>query len=373
MHRRCAATTSMATPPAAPRASPSACTATSAKSSRRSMVIRDENGVDSGSFQIMSGPRAGRSLPRPSPPPNYDVYDNPPRRPHGEDNRPTLRRADRRRQRLAKIVDRPVRGGRASSARRACGASTATCPARGWSAGRRCCRARDPSLPAVRLHHRQERVRHRAGHRRHGPAAHRPLRRLLPGLVRQRLHPPRLRIREQGADVYGFGERKTPESFRQACRRFIYTENLVPEAATAPEQDGGRRALQPPSAAVPLLRRAIEQMETEDGWVGLGAVGQRLAPSPRTSIRAPMAIASFATWCATPAPSRSTSPAAASCASAPSRRGRPLRHAAAAPDRRQKELVKRPAEAHFEGTTRRDDFGACPLLRPQGDPCVRIH
>src|SRR5215217_1105034 len=85
------------------------------------------------------------------------------------------------------------------------------------------------------------------------------------------------RLREEGADVYGFGAQKTPESFRQACRRFIYTENLVPESATMPEQDGSRRALQPPSAAVPLLTRAIEQMETEDGWVGLGAVGQRLA------------------------------------------------------------------------------------------------
>src|SRR5690348_5145490 len=38
------------------------------------------------------------------------------------------------------------------------------------------------------------------------------------------------RLREQGADVYGFGERKTPESFRRACRRFIYTENLSPDA-----------------------------------------------------------------------------------------------------------------------------------------------
>lgn len=36
------------------------------------------------------------------------------------------------------------------------------------------------------------------------------------------------RIREQGVDVFGFGERKTPESFRQACRRFIYSENLLP-------------------------------------------------------------------------------------------------------------------------------------------------
>ena len=42
------------------------------------------------------------------------------------------------------------------------------------------------------------------------------------------------RMREQGADVYGFGAQKTPESFRQACRRFIYTENLLPpQAATS--------------------------------------------------------------------------------------------------------------------------------------------
>jgi hypothetical protein len=34
-----------------------------------------------------------------------------------------------------------------------------------------------------------------------------------------------------GEAVYGFGEKKTPESFRQACRRFMYTENLMPEAA----------------------------------------------------------------------------------------------------------------------------------------------
>ncbi|WP_132255066.1 NYN domain-containing protein [Methylobacterium segetis] len=85
------------------------------------------------------------------------------------------------------------------------------------------------------------------------------------------------RLREQGADVYGFGEQKTPESFRQACRRFIYTENLLPEAqATAPDDGATAKALQPPSAAVPILNKAIAQLETEDGWVGLGAVGQRL-------------------------------------------------------------------------------------------------
>jgi hypothetical protein len=41
------------------------------------------------------------------------------------------------------------------------------------------------------------------------------------------------RIREQGVDVFGFGEHKTPESFRQACRRFVYTENLLAGAANS--------------------------------------------------------------------------------------------------------------------------------------------
>jgi len=86
------------------------------------------------------------------------------------------------------------------------------------------------------------------------------------------------RLREQGADVYGFGTHKTPESFRQACRRFIYTENLLPEAAppagaTAPQP----KALKPPSAAIPILNKAISQIESEDGWATLGQVGQQIS------------------------------------------------------------------------------------------------
>ena len=58
------------------------------------------------------------------------------------------------------------------------------------------------------------------------------------------------RIREQGIDVYGFGEQKTPESFRQACRRFFFTENLLPEALpTEPGHAPANKPLQPPSAA----------------------------------------------------------------------------------------------------------------------------
>lgn len=86
------------------------------------------------------------------------------------------------------------------------------------------------------------------------------------------------RIREQGVDVFGFGEQKTPESFRQACRRFIYTENLLP-AATSNDGDANStsKSLQPPSAATPIIKKVIGQMETEDGWVPLGAVGTQLA------------------------------------------------------------------------------------------------
>jgi uncharacterized LabA/DUF88 family protein len=82
------------------------------------------------------------------------------------------------------------------------------------------------------------------------------------------------RIREQGVDVFGFGEQKTPESFRQACRRFVYTENLL--GGTANIQDAASKSLQPPEAATPIIKKVIAQMESEDGWVTLGEVGKRL-------------------------------------------------------------------------------------------------
>jgi hypothetical protein len=87
------------------------------------------------------------------------------------------------------------------------------------------------------------------------------------------------RIREHGIVVFGFGEQKTPESFRQACKRFIYTENLLPGAAngTTDEQNPDKHPLQPPSAAVPIIRKVLKQMDSEDGWVPLGTVGQQLS------------------------------------------------------------------------------------------------
>jgi uncharacterized LabA/DUF88 family protein len=90
------------------------------------------------------------------------------------------------------------------------------------------------------------------------------------------------RIREQGVDVYGFGEQKTPGSFRQACRRFIYTENLLPEAPAPdnPDKPDARPAslTRPSKEATPLIKTAMAQLEDDgEGWVALGGVGQRLA------------------------------------------------------------------------------------------------
>jgi uncharacterized LabA/DUF88 family protein len=82
------------------------------------------------------------------------------------------------------------------------------------------------------------------------------------------------RIREQGKDVFGFGEQRTPESFRQACGRFIYTENLLAGLQGAAEKESAR---QKPSAAAPLIRKAIAQTEGEDGWATLSAVGKQLS------------------------------------------------------------------------------------------------
>lgn len=94
------------------------------------------------------------------------------------------------------------------------------------------------------------------------------------------------RIREEGVDVFGFGEQKTPESFRQACRRFIYTENLLPEAQTANARPTAK-PLRGLAHAKRILNKVVSEMESEDGWVTLGHVGSQLpnlAPDfdPRT-------------------------------------------------------------------------------------------
>ncbi len=86
------------------------------------------------------------------------------------------------------------------------------------------------------------------------------------------------RIREQGVDVYGFGEEKTPESFRNACRKFIYTEILREGSEeSTPSAKTRKKPLQSPNKVIPLIKKAITELESDDGWVTLSGVGKQLS------------------------------------------------------------------------------------------------
>lgn len=108
------------------------------------------------------------------------------------------------------------------------------------------------------------------------------------------------RIREEGLEVIGFGEQKTPKPFVSACDKFIYTEllrNDAPSAeleaptndvsaapspsATTPEN---KPAAQPaPSKVKPLkvpvdfIAKVIDDNSDEDGWCHLGLLGSNIS------------------------------------------------------------------------------------------------
>jgi len=82
------------------------------------------------------------------------------------------------------------------------------------------------------------------------------------------------RIREQGLDVYGIGQQKTPDAFRKACKRFIFVENLMP-VSEAPKAERERAAAkEPPASAAVLIEHAMRAIGGEDEWYSLGQIGQ---------------------------------------------------------------------------------------------------
>ncbi len=91
-----------------------------------------------------------------------------------------------------------------------------------------------------------------------------------------------LRILESGLPVYGFGEKKTPQPFVDACSPFIYTENLVSseeDKKDSPKQPTrkSKKLLRQDTALVKLLRTAVEQTSDDDGWADLSRVGSYIS------------------------------------------------------------------------------------------------
>ncbi|GLQ32857.1 NYN domain-containing protein [Litoribrevibacter albus] len=102
------------------------------------------------------------------------------------------------------------------------------------------------------------------------------------------------RHRESEIFVFGVGEKKTPISFRNACDDFIFTENLGAEiVSTSPLElepvVNENIATEKTSALelLPLLKKAWEQYQDDDGWANVSSAGsfvKRSTPDfdPRT-------------------------------------------------------------------------------------------
>ena len=91
-----------------------------------------------------------------------------------------------------------------------------------------------------------------------------------------------LRILESGLPVYGFGEKKTPKPFVDACSPFIFTENLVSEdehKTDTPQQavKKGKKELRQDTYLVKLLRTAVEQTSDDDGWADMSRVANYIS------------------------------------------------------------------------------------------------
>jgi uncharacterized LabA/DUF88 family protein len=102
------------------------------------------------------------------------------------------------------------------------------------------------------------------------------------------------RLREAGLEVIGIGKRNTPEAFRSACNKFIFTETIMDEVAVESDeskqndiQSTNRTATTSSkyvadinSAKVSsdnklknLIKEAVDSASEEDGWANLGGVG----------------------------------------------------------------------------------------------------
>jgi uncharacterized LabA/DUF88 family protein len=93
-----------------------------------------------------------------------------------------------------------------------------------------------------------------------------------------------MRLRAQNMRVFGFGEKKTPEPFVNACSTFLFIDTPAQtepaSSDTAPAAPAKRKTaaeLRSDTALVNLLRDAVEAGKDDDGWSNLGAVGHFIA------------------------------------------------------------------------------------------------
>ncbi|WP_457310870.1 NYN domain-containing protein [Sphingomonas sp. UYAg733] len=111
-----------------------------------------------------------------------------------------------------------------------------------------------------------------------------------------------MQLKANGHEVYGFGERKTPAPFVNACTTFLFLDSLddpaqamtsvepaekpeaKPKSAAKAKASGDTKTAKPlaqDAALVTVLRGAVEASAHEDGWAAMSAAGgaaKRQAP-----------------------------------------------------------------------------------------------
>lgn len=77
----------------------------------------------------------------------------------------------------------------------------------------------------------------------------------------------------EGKVVLGFGERKTPLPFVNACSKFLFLDQEKEKTKSVTKS----KNIKSDTKLINLLRQAIEATEDEDGWAALGPVGANIS------------------------------------------------------------------------------------------------
>ena len=90
------------------------------------------------------------------------------------------------------------------------------------------------------------------------------------------------RLREAGMQVFGIGEKKTPDSFIVACDKFIYIEILKYQSEGSESEFTESKTSQKNNIdkitpkVIKLISSTISDLADDDGWAFLGDVGNLL-------------------------------------------------------------------------------------------------
>lgn len=89
-----------------------------------------------------------------------------------------------------------------------------------------------------------------------------------------------MHLRDRGADVYGYGDSKSPKPFVNACTKFLHLDKVErsvdEDADSAPDAPVATADLRQDSALVRLLRDAVAGVSDDSGWARAQSVGQRI-------------------------------------------------------------------------------------------------